>query len=78
MDNNFGYKIDLPENISEQLKKRAMLEKDLNAVGKVVPMGLVITLYQLSQEAWNKLRSQMSEMAEINKLLKQAVKNTYK
>ena len=27
MDNNFGYEIDLSENISEQLKKGAMLEK---------------------------------------------------
>ena len=32
---------------------------------------------QLSQKARNKLSSQMSEMAETNKLLKTAVKNTY-
>ena len=32
----------------------------------------------MSQEAWNKLRSQMNEMAERNKLLKKAVKRTYK
>ena len=34
--------------------------------------------FQLSQEAWNQLSSQMNEMAEINKLLKKAVKSTYK
>ena len=34
--------------------------------------------FQLSQEAWNKISSQMSEMAETNKLLKRAAKNTYK
>ena len=27
MDNNFMYEIDLSENISDQLKKRAMIEK---------------------------------------------------
>ena len=36
------------------------------------------TYFQLSQEAWNKLSSQMSEMAETNKILKRGVKNTYK
>ena len=30
--------------------------------------------FQLSQEAWNKLSSQMTEMAETNKLLKKAIK----
>ena len=34
--------------------------------------------FQLSQEAWNKLGRQMSEMAKTNKLLKRGVKNTYK
>ena len=34
--------------------------------------------FQLSQEAWNKLSSKMNEMAEMNKLLKKAVKSTYK
>ena len=34
--------------------------------------------FQLSQDAWNKLSSQMNEMAEANKLLKKAVKSTYK
>ena len=34
--------------------------------------------FQLLQEAWNKLSSQMSEMTETNKLLKRAIKNTYK
>ena len=34
--------------------------------------------FQLLQEALNKLSSQMTEMAEPNKLLKRAVKNTYK
>ena len=34
--------------------------------------------FQLSQEAWNKLNSQMNEMVETNKLLKKAVKSTYK
>ena len=33
--------------------------------------------FQVSQEVWNKLRSQMTEMAETNKLVKRAVKNTY-
>ena len=33
--------------------------------------------FQLSQGAWNKLNSQITEMAETNKLLKRAVKNTY-
>ena len=33
--------------------------------------------FQLSQEAWNNLSSQMNEMAEANKLLKKAVKSTY-
>ena len=34
--------------------------------------------FQLSQEAWNKLSSQMTEMAETNKILKKAIMNTYK
>ena len=34
--------------------------------------------FQLSQEAWNKLSSQMNEMAELNTFLKKAVKSTYK
>ena len=34
--------------------------------------------FQLLQEAWNKLSSQMSGMAETNKLLKRAFKNTYR
>ena len=34
--------------------------------------------FQLSQEAWKKIRSQRNEMAETNKLLKKAVKSTYK
>ena len=38
----------------------------------------ITTDFQLSQEAWNKLSSQMTEMAETNKLLKKAIKNTYK
>ena len=33
---------------------------------------------QLSQEAQNKLSGQMNEMAETNKLLKKAVKSSYK
>ena len=33
---------------------------------------------ELSKEAWNKLSSQMTEMAETNMLFKRAVKNTYK
>ena len=34
--------------------------------------------FQLSQEAWNKLSTQMNEMAETNTLLKKTVKITYK
>ena len=34
--------------------------------------------FQLSQEAWNKLSSQMTEIVEANKLLKEAIKSTYK
>ena len=34
--------------------------------------------FQLSHEAWNKLSSQMSKMAETSKLSKRAVRNTYK
>ena len=34
--------------------------------------------FQLSQEAWNKLSSEMNEMAKTNKLSKKAVKSTYK
>ena len=34
--------------------------------------------FQLSQEAWNKLRRQMTEMAETSTILKRAVKNIYK
>ena len=37
-----------------------------------------MTDVQLSQVAWNKLSSQMNEMAEMNKLLKKVVKSTYK
>ena len=38
----------------------------------------IIVNFQLSQEAWNKLSSQMSKMAKTNILLKRAVKTTYK
>ena len=38
----------------------------------------IIADFQLSQEAWNQLRKQMNVMAEINKLSKKAVQNTYK
>ena len=34
--------------------------------------------FQLSQEVWNQLSSQMNEMVETNKLLKKAVQVTYK
>ena len=34
--------------------------------------------FQLPQEAWNKLSSQMYEMAKTNKLLKKAVTSIYK
>ena len=34
--------------------------------------------FQLSQGVWNKFSSQMNETAETNKLLKRAVKSTYK
>ena len=34
--------------------------------------------FQLLQESWNKLSSQMSERVEASKLLKRTVKNTYK
>ena len=52
MNNNFGYEIYLSQNISEQLKKRAMREEDLNMVGKVVTVGPVIILCQLHH--WQK------------------------
>ena len=38
----------------------------------------ITTDFQLSQEAWNELSSQMDEMAKTKKLLKKAVKSTYK
>ena len=38
----------------------------------------ITTDFQLSQEAWNKLNSQITDMEETNKLLKRAVKNAYK
>ena len=38
----------------------------------------ITAYFQLSQETWNKLSSQMREMAETNKLLKRTGKNTYK
>ena len=38
----------------------------------------ITTDFQPLQEAWNKLSSQMTEMAETNKLLKKAIKNIYK
>ena len=47
MDNNFGYDLNLSENTSEQLKKRARPEKDLNMVKKVVTVDPVIMLHQL-------------------------------
>ena len=34
--------------------------------------------FQLSQVAWNQLRSQMNENTKTDKLSKKAVKNTYK
>ena len=34
--------------------------------------------FQLSQEAWNLLSSQMDEMVEANKTLKKAIQGTYK
>ena len=37
----------------------------------------IIVDFQVSQKAWNRLSSQMSEMSQTNKLLKRAVKNTY-
>ena len=50
----------------------------------ITPVGLPVltqqipTDFQLLQEAWNKLSSQMTEMAETNKLSKKAIKNTKK
>ena len=38
----------------------------------------IMVVFQLLQEAWNKLSSEMNKMAEINKLLMKAVKSTYK
>ena len=37
-----------------------------------------ITDFHLSQEAWNKISSKMTEMEETNKLLKKEIKKTYK
>ena len=37
----------------------------------------IITDFQLSQEAWNQLSSQMNAMVETNKLLKKVVQYTY-
>ena len=34
--------------------------------------------FQLSQEAWKQLNSQINEMVETNKLFKKAVQGTYK
>ena len=38
----------------------------------------ITTDFQLSQEAWNTLSRQMTEITETNKLLKKAIKSTYK
>ena len=38
----------------------------------------ITTDYQHSHAAWNKLSSQMTDLAETNKLLKKAIKNAYK
>ena len=38
----------------------------------------ITAYFQLSQEAWDKLSSQMNEMAEINELLRKTVKSMYK